>query len=460
MVIDGHVRRLGDDALVGGWPTRLLRLAPAARDMVNGGRLVVVDRSSALVARRLLDTGIANPRPRGAVHQEADVTVIVPVRDRAAMLRRLLVSLSGGPPVIVVDDGSAAWRETESVAREHGARFMRHPNPRGPGAARNTGLAMVDTPLVAFIDSDCVASSHWLRSLLPHFDDPAVALVAPRIVALDVPHPHSRDVAAYERARSSLDLGPQEALVCSHGRLSWVPSAAMIARRAAIGAGFAEDMRVGEDVDLVWRLQEAGWQVRYEPSSLVEHEHRSSYRTWGMRKVHYGTSAAVLGRRHGRRVAPVVLSPWAALTWSLLLVQRRRTSLLAPVVVGGIGLALGLRLPSGAGHNRLVVSLLAKGFSSSGLQVASGLVRAWWPVTAAACLVCRSARRAVLVAAVVDALTDWVRHGRPMGMLSYALLRRADDIAYGTGLWLGVLREGSIRSLLPDFGLGRRQARC
>ncbi len=347
VVIDRHVRWLGDDALVGGWPTRLLRLSPAARHMINDGRLVVADRSSALVARRLLDTGMAKPRPCGAVHQEADVTVVVPVRDRAPMLRRLLVSLSGGPPVIVVDDGSAAWRETESLAREHGARFMRHRKTRGPGAARNTALGMVDTPLVAFIDSDCVASSHWLRSLLPHFDDPAVALVAPRIVALDVPHPHSRVVAEYERARSSLDLGPNEALVCRHGLLSWVPSAALVARRAAIGAGFVEDIRAGEDVDLVWRLQDAGWRIRYEPSSMVEHEHRSSYLSWGMRKVRYGTSAAALGRRHGCRVAPVVLSPWAAVTWFLLLVQRKRTTLLAAVVVGGIGLAL--RAPAAAG---------------------------------------------------------------------------------------------------------------
>ena len=215
---------------------------------------------------------------------------------------------------------------------------MRHRKTRGPGAARNTALGMVDTPLVAFIDSDCVASSHWLRSLLPHFDDPAVALVAPRIVALDVPHPHSRVVAEYERARSSLDLGPNEALVCRHGLLSWVPSAALVARRAAIGAGFVEDIRAGEDVDLVWRLQDAGWRIRYEPSSMVEHEHRSSYLSWGMRKVRYGTSAAALGRRHGCRVAPVVLSPWAAVTWFLLLVQRKRTTLLAAVVVGGIGL--------------------------------------------------------------------------------------------------------------------------
>src|SRR3546814_9526624 len=42
----------------------------------------------------------------------------------------------------------------------------------------------------------------------------------------------------------------------------------------ALGSGFAEDLRVGEDVDLVWRLVAAENRVRYEPAVTAGHDVR------------------------------------------------------------------------------------------------------------------------------------------------------------------------------------------
>ena len=53
-------------------------------------------------------------------------------------------------------------------------------------------------------------------------------------------------------------------------------------RRSAIleVGGFDESMPVGEDVDLCWRLVEAGFRLRYEPIALVAHEHRTQIWEW------------------------------------------------------------------------------------------------------------------------------------------------------------------------------------
>ena len=104
--VDRRVRVLGQGAtLLGGSPTRLLRLAPAAQDMLADGRLKVRDAVSAELARTLLDATVAHPRPAGGPSHR-DVTVVIPVRDNAYGLQRLVASLRD-LRIIVVDDGSS-----------------------------------------------------------------------------------------------------------------------------------------------------------------------------------------------------------------------------------------------------------------------------------------------------------------------------------------------------------------
>ena len=81
-------------------------------------------------------------------------------------------------------------------------------------------------------------------------------------------------------------------------------------------------LRGGEDVDLVWRLGEAGWDVRYVPSSTVAHEGPTTLRAFLARRAFYGTTAAPLARRHGEALAPVHLSGWTLAVWSLVLARR------------------------------------------------------------------------------------------------------------------------------------------
>src|SRR6202034_3694263 len=170
-------------------------------------------------------------------------------------LDRCLAGLRGLPHVIVVDDASADPVAVKRIAAEHGAAAIHRPVNGGPGAARNTGLAAAQTELVAFLDSDCVPAPGWLTGLLPHFADPAVGAVAPRIV----PHQAGTGwLARYEGASSTLDMGARPSVVRPGARVSYVPGAALVVRRSAAGDGFRCDMYVGEDVDFVWRLAAGG----------------------------------------------------------------------------------------------------------------------------------------------------------------------------------------------------------
>ncbi len=443
----------------------MVRLRPRAVELLAGDRLVVAGAAAAALAGRLLDTGLAHPDLTALPDPGTAVTVVVPVRDRTEGVRRLLAGLRADPdtagvPVLVVDDGSADAGALAAVAAAAGAQVLRSTVSRGPAAARNTGLRAARTPLVAFLDSDCVPRPGWLPALRRHLGDPRLALVAPRVVALGTTSveggkrpratPHGR-LAAYEAAVSALDMGPRPAAVRPLAAVSYVPSAALLTRREALGAGFDESMRVAEDVDLVWRLAAAGWRVRYEPAAEVAHDHPAGAGRWLRRRAFYGTGAALLARRHGTAVAPVVVSGWAAAAIGLAVAGRTPGRLAAAAVLAGEAARLGRRLavPGRRPPAGLAAVLVLRGTATAARTLARAATRHHWPVSAAAALVSPGARRLLAAVALADGLAAWWPHRDRVGPVTFLAARRAEDVAYGAGLWAGALRLRSPRALLP-----------
>lgn len=428
----------------------MLKLAPTAAAMIGDGYLEVIDSESAVVARRLLDSGVANPRPM-STPSPRDVTVVIPVKNNALGLRRVLGALRG-LDVIVVDDGSEVPIVAPAVGNGCGGRVtvLRHETAKGPAAARNTGLRHAETPFVAFLDSDVLPRTGWIEVMLGHFSDPAVALVAPRIVALE---PEASTLARYEHARSSLDLGRRESAVQSGGAVSFVPSAAMIARREVLDefGGFDESMHVAEDVDLCWRLQESGWRLRYEPVANVAHDHRVSFGKWFDRKMFYGTGAAPLAARHVGKVPPLAMSSWTFFACVAAATCTRLGLLGAVATLATTLLRLRRMFTAIDQPTRVAAILTAQGFVGGAWQLASAMCRHYWPITLLAVLASRRIRRIALAVAFAEGVADWATHREPggLGPLRHTLFKRMDDIAYGAGLWKGALVARDLGALKP-----------
>lgn len=412
--MDVGAQQVGDSAWFGGSPEFLLRLTPSSRsalaELLAGA---VVSRQSGLLARRLTDVGLAHPCPPVG---DFSVTVVVPVRDRVESLDRCLGALVGRR-VVVVDDGSVDPAAVAAVVGRHGATVVRRAVNGGAGPARNTGLSHVSTELVAFVDSDCVAAGDWIEQLAGHFLDPLVAAVAPRV------------------AGGLLDLGDQPARVLPGARVSYVPTAALLVRRSALvdGPAFDEGIGRGEDVDLVWRLHERGWRIRYDPAVVVQHDEPSTRLGLLARHFRYGRSAAPLAVRHPSAVRPLVLCPWPTLAVLAMLARRP-----------GLGVAAYL-----ASVLAMVRALHQSGVSADGVPRAmlSAGYQTWrdigrYLITYAAPL--------VLVLVFVPG--GWRRVGP---LVLPALLRRPvlfgalDDIAYGAGVWVGCVSVRTTRPLWP-----------
>jgi mycofactocin glycosyltransferase len=439
--------------LLGGSPLRALTLSPRGTALVGGwlaGRPVGDDPHERALARRLLDAGLAHPDPPAREPQAIrEVTVVVPVYADPDRLRRCLAPLADGPPVIVVDDGSPDPHPIAAVADEIGAECLRHPRNRGPAAARNTGLQAASTPLVAFLDADCAPPPGFPGRLLDHLADPAVGLVAPRIVSSELGR---GPIAAYERARSALDMGPRPSRVRPYGSVWYVPSAAMVARREALGRGFDEGLVLGEDVDLVWRLHDAGWQVRYDPTVVVAHDDRVRPAAWYRRRVAYNESVAPLLARHPERVPVLFLSPRAALAWGAALAAGWPAGILALAVARAVRVRRALNpyiRHAGARAARIGTEITVR----EGRDLARAMAGPWAPFALAGMAASgrhRSGhirRLGALLAAM--ALGDWLTDRPDLDPVRYGVLRLADESTRGLGIWIGCLRARDFRALLP-----------
>ena len=266
-------------------------------------------------------------------------------------------------------------------------------------------------------------------------------------------------LARYEGASSTLDMGARESIVRPGSRVPYVPGAALVVRRAAAGTGFTETMRVGEDVDFVWRLAASGWRVRYEPAAAMPHQHRVRLRQWFGRRKDYGTSAAILERRHPGAVRPLYISAWTALAW--LAAASGRPAAGAACAGASIAL-LARRLARVTGEEwpwhaagtawPLAARLAGGGTAAAGRPLGSAISRTWWPVALPAAVAVPRMRWPLAALVLAPPLLDWLDRRPPLDPARYVTARLLDDIGYSLGVWQGCAEQRTVRPLLPRLG--------
>lgn len=448
--IDAATVRPSWHTLIGGSPLRVMRLSAAGSRVVTAwgsGAVVGESEGARRLARRLVDAGLAHPRPPAGVGPSIDAaTIVIPVRDRQSGLESTLRGLQG-LDVLIVDDGSLEPVEARA------SRVVRRDAAGGPAAARNTGWRSAASDIVVFLDADCEPHAGWLDRLLPHFADPVVGAVAPRVRS--VPGPGL--LARYERVMSPLDMGPAEASVRPGGRVPYVPTACLAARRCVLEkcGGFDEALRFGEDVDLVWRIVSAGWTVLYEPTAVVSHPPRASLRSWAGQRFDYGRSAAPLSARHGPSAAPAAFSPWSAAAWALVAAGRTTTG---AALAGGLSALVAARAGQDSPTRRTLALLAIRGHLMAGRSLATAVRRAWTPPLLLALLLpLHGVRRRIAISLALSFFWPLAERAAPastgekatIGPLSWMLLRWSDDLAYQSGVWAGALERRSLRALVP-----------
>lgn len=170
------------------------------------------------------------------------------VRRHCSEQSALLVVSNGGPTAI---DGVAP-RELLVV-----------PNNLGIPGGRDLALRQLDADVVCFLDDDARVTAGAEAAALALFEhDPSTAVVAMRLVD--------------ERGTTARRHVPRVGAGGSDrgGPVATFLGGACAVRRAAyleVG-GYWNELRYGhEELDLAWRLVDAGYRVVFEPRALVEH---------------------------------------------------------------------------------------------------------------------------------------------------------------------------------------------
>lgn len=207
----------------------------------------------------------AEPGPR------LKISVVTPAYNARHYLVRslppLLELLARGEvtEVILVDDGSSDG--TADWAEEAGAQVIRSAERRGPGHARNLGIGAAKGDVFWFVDADVVIHPEAVTRIRDAFNDPQVAAV----------------FGSYDDRPAGRDFGSQyKNLVHHHYHQHANPEASTFwsgcgaVRTSAFKAagGFdAETYTIPamEDVDLGYRLRQAGGSIRLDRRMLSTH---------------------------------------------------------------------------------------------------------------------------------------------------------------------------------------------
>ena len=259
------------------------------------------------------------------------VSVVVCAYNAERTMDRCLASLAAlnypDYEVIVVNDGSRD--RTLEIAEGYGfCRIISQPN-KGLSVARNVGAEAATGEIVAYTDSDCVADPDWLSYLIakmeasnlaacggPNFPPPEDALV-PAVVAV-------------------APGGPTHVLI-SDEMAEHIAGCNMAFRREVLMrlGGFDPIYRAaGDDVDICWRFQDAGYVIGFSPAAVVWHFRRNTVAAYCNQQRGYGKAEALVYAKHPFRFNLFGQAKWLGriygdLSTSLLLSRR-------PVIYSGV----------------------------------------------------------------------------------------------------------------------------
>ena len=236
------------------------------------------------------------------------ISLLVPASRDAAALDRTLTGLHDldypDYEIVVVDEQSPD--DIVAVVRAHlgpegRIQFLRKEVAEGRPAALNDAMPLATGELIVLIEAGATLHRGSLRALAAHF------VRLPRVGAV-LASPRVGDQASLVSGLQNLEYA---ALVSLNrraqvvwGRVLSVSGVPIAFRRSALeDVGLFDPLMLTEDVDLVWRLQERFYDVRYEPRAQADLAVPDRPREWWRQRRRAMTGLVQILVHRGRGLA-------------------------------------------------------------------------------------------------------------------------------------------------------------
>lgn len=205
--------------------------------------------------------------------------------------------------VIFVDDGSTDHTQ-EILKKFPHVRNIRQKN-MGLSHARNVGMNAARGEIVVYIDSDCEADEDWLYYL-------ALSLARGGHVGMGGPN-LIPDEGSWIADAVGLSPGGPTHVMMDDRTAEHVPGCNMAFYTWALKQvnGFDPQFRkAGDDVDLIWRLQQMGYSIGFSPAAQVWHYRRNTVAAYLKQQRGYGEAEALLKYKHPDHFNTLGASHW------------------------------------------------------------------------------------------------------------------------------------------------------
>ena len=224
-----------------------------------------------------------------------NVSVVVPVRNSEHTLEQAIQSLLALEypqdclELILVDNASTDGTSRILAAYSDHLRRLYEPK-RGASAARNKGIAGARHPVIAFTDADCIVDRDWLKHLVAPLEDATVGISGGKIRAVrpcnpvqeygEWIHDHEKAIRAYK---------PPYVIT-----MNWASRRSVLVE----AGGFDEGLLRGEDVDLAYRIVQAGYRLAYCAGAVVHHHNRSDLKELFREGFSHGFHSVKVLKKH------------------------------------------------------------------------------------------------------------------------------------------------------------------
>lgn len=229
-------------------------------------------------------------------------SIIVPVYNRPQEIEELLSSLvmqdfSNPFEVLIIEDGSTQ-KSDAIVAQYHEQLDIRYyfKENSGPGASRNYGMQKANGNYFIILDSDVLLPKHYLKEV-------AQTLTTKYTDAYGGPDAAHPSFTSLQRAinysmTSILTTGGIRGKKKGLGKFQPRSFNMGISKQAFEATHGFSDLRAGEDIDMTFRLWEAGYETQLISGAFVYHKRRNTIGSFYKQTFAFGTARPLLNRKY------------------------------------------------------------------------------------------------------------------------------------------------------------------